>query len=77
MLRAGAVEAALPPLIDDATTFGDVGRALPDAFVLRGARIGEFSGLGEVGQLVALIGDELTGVDADQPVVLLTVPKRA
>jgi N-methylhydantoinase A/oxoprolinase/acetone carboxylase beta subunit len=77
MLRAGAVEAALPTLIDDATTFGDVGRALPDAFVLRGARIGEFSGLGEVGQLVALIGDELTGVDADQPVVLLTVPKRA
>ncbi|HTW84614.1 MAG TPA: hydantoinase/oxoprolinase family protein [Candidatus Sulfotelmatobacter sp.] len=76
-LRAGALESILPGLVDDATTFGDVGRALPDVFVLRGARIGEFAGLGEAAQILALARDELAGVDAGEPVVAITVPKRA
>jgi len=75
--RAGTLPAVLPNLLEEATTFGDVGRALPDLFVLRGARVGEFAGLAEIGQILALVGDELAGVDADEPVVAITVPKRA
>jgi N-methylhydantoinase A/oxoprolinase/acetone carboxylase beta subunit len=76
-LRAGDVAAALPRLIEDRTTFGDVGRALPDVFVLRGARIGEFAGMAEPSQIVGLARDELAGVDDDEPVVVVTVRKRA
>ena len=74
-LRRGDIAARLPNLVDDDTTFGDVGRALPDVYVLRGARIGNFAGMGEANQIVALVEDELAGVDADEPVILLTVPR--
>ncbi len=76
-VRAGDVAAALPRLIDEHTAFGDVGRALPDVFVLRGSRIGEFAGMGEAGQIVGLAQDELAGVDPAEPVVIVGVPKRA
>lgn len=76
-VRAGEVEAALPRLIDEHTTFGDVGRALPDVFVLRAARIGEFAGMAEAAQIAGLARDELAGVDPAEPVVVVTVPKRA
>ncbi len=77
VVRAGDVASALPRLIDEHTAFGDVGRALPDVFVLRGARIGEFAGMGEAAQIVGLAEDELAGVDPAEPVVIVTVPKRA
>jgi N-methylhydantoinase A len=76
-VRAGQVAAALPALIDEHTTFGDVGRALPDVFVLRAARIGEFAGMAEAAQIAGLAQDELAGVDPAEPVVVVTVPKRA
>ncbi|HZX67289.1 MAG TPA: hypothetical protein VFE70_00320, partial [Candidatus Elarobacter sp.] len=76
-VRCGEIAAVLERAIDDDTTFGDVGRALPDVFVLRGARIGEFAGMAEAAQIVALAQDELAGVDADERVVVITVPKRA
>jgi len=76
-VRCADVPAALARAIDDDTTFGDVGRALPDVFVLRGARIGEFAGMPEAAQIAALAGDELAGVDPNERVVIITVPKRA
>ena len=76
-LRRGDIAARLPALVDDDTTFGDVGRALPDVYVLRGARIGTFAGMGEANQIVALVEDELAGVDAGEPVIILSVPRRA
>ncbi|BDE05098.1 ATP-utilizing protein [Vulcanimicrobium alpinum] len=76
-LAAGTVADALPREIDDATTFGDVGRSLPDVFLLRGARIAEFSGMAEAAQIAGLVRDELDGVDAAEPVVVVTVTKRA
>ncbi|MDB5028490.1 MAG: hyuA, partial [Candidatus Eremiobacteraeota bacterium] len=39
--RAADVDRVLARAVDEQTTFGDVGRALPDVFVLRGARVGE------------------------------------
>lgn len=76
VVRADAIARVLPSRIDDDTTFGDVGRALPDVFLLRGARIAEFAGLAEAEQIAGLMQDELAGVAADELVVILTVPKR-
>jgi len=71
------VERVLVRAIDDHTAFGDVGRALPDVFVLRGARLAELAGMAEASQIAGLVADELDGVDPDETVVLLLVPKRA
>jgi N-methylhydantoinase A len=76
-LRAGAVPQVLPRAIDEQTRFGDVGRALPDVFLVRGARIGEFSGMAEGAHIVGLAADELAGVDEDEPIVVVLVPKGA
>jgi N-methylhydantoinase A/oxoprolinase/acetone carboxylase beta subunit len=70
-------ERVLMRAVDEHTTFGDVGRALPDVFLLRGARIGEFAGMAEAAQIAGLVNDELQAVGDDDPVVLLVVPKRA
>jgi N-methylhydantoinase A len=75
--RAGDVDAVAGRAVDEHTAFGDVGRALPDVFLLRGARIGEFAGMAESAQIVGLLGDELAGVADDERVILLVVPKRA
>jgi N-methylhydantoinase A len=75
--RAGAVERVLRRALDEHTAFGDVGRALPDVFLLRGSRVGEFAGMAEGEQVAALVREELGGVPDDDPVVLLVVPKRA
>ncbi|MDB5070154.1 MAG: hyuA [Candidatus Eremiobacteraeota bacterium] len=75
--RAADVERVLARAVDEHTAFGDVGRALPDVFVLRGGRIGEFAGMGEAAQIAGLVADELAGVADDDRVVLLIVPKRA
>jgi N-methylhydantoinase A/oxoprolinase/acetone carboxylase beta subunit len=77
MVRAGDVSAAVPSLVDAHTRFGDVGRALPDVFLLRGARIGEFTGMAEAAQIAGLIDDELAGVDPDEHVAILLVAKPA
>ncbi len=75
--RAREVEAVLTRVLEEHTAFGDVGRALPDVFLLRGARVAELAGMAEPAQIQGLIADELAGVDPDEPVVLLLVPKRA
>jgi N-methylhydantoinase A len=75
--RAADVDRVLGRAVDEHTAFGDVGRALPDVFLLRGSRIGEFAGMAEGEQVAALVREELSGVADDDPVVLLVVPKRA
>ena len=76
-LAAGDVAAVLPRLIEDATTFGDVGRALPDVFLLRAGRIGEFAGMAEAAQIAGLAHDELAGVEPGERVTVVSVAKRA
>ena len=73
----GGVERSLARAIDEHTAFGDVGRALPDVFLLRGGRIGEFTGMAEAVQIAGLVRDELAGVDDAEEIVLVIVPKRA
>jgi hypothetical protein len=76
-IRRGQLSVTLSRAIDDDTTYGDVGRAIPELFVLRGSRIAEFTGMADADQLAGLAEEELAGVDDDEPVIVLTVPRRA
>ena len=75
--RADTVAAVLARAIDEHTAFGDVGRALPDVFVLCGARIAEFAGMAEAVQIAGLVADELAGLADEADVAVVVVPKRA
>ncbi|MBV9271736.1 MAG: hypothetical protein JO165_11620 [Candidatus Eremiobacteraeota bacterium] len=74
---AGDVEATLPRLIENATNFGDVGRALPDLYLLHGGRIADFSGLASAEQALALAAEELSGREPSAPVIVLTAKRSA
>ncbi len=74
---AGEIETSLRTAIEDATNFGDVGRALPNVYVLHGARMADFSGLASADQAIALAAEELAGREPSAPVVILAAPNRA
>ena len=68
---------ALAAAIDEHTTYGDVGRALPDLWLLAGARIVELTGLRDSEGAVALAADEVAGLPADAAVAIVALAKRA
>jgi hypothetical protein len=74
---ASAAAQALPAAIEEATSFGDVGRALPELYVLHGGRIADFSGLASADQAVALAREELAELPPDGAVAVLTAPRPA
>jgi len=74
---AGTIQETLRAAIEEATSFGDVGRALPNVYVLHGARMADFSGLASADQAIALAVEELAGREPDAPVVILAAPNRA
>jgi N-methylhydantoinase A/oxoprolinase/acetone carboxylase beta subunit len=74
---AGRAAGDLATAIEDATAFGDVGRAMPNLYVLHGARIADYSGLVSAEQAVALAQEELAGREPDAPVVILTARRPA
>jgi N-methylhydantoinase A len=71
--RCGDLEPALRDAIESATSFGDIGRALPELYLLHGARIANFTGMANAQQAIALAKEEVTGRNADDPVAILTV----
>jgi N-methylhydantoinase A/oxoprolinase/acetone carboxylase beta subunit len=71
------VAASIGAAIEEYTTYGDVGRALPDLWLLAGPRIVELSGLSDAESAVALAADDVAGLPDDAPVALLTQAKRA
>ncbi len=74
---AGEIEARVRGAIESATDFGDVGRALPALYVLRGARIAAFEGLTSADQGAALAAEETEGCKPGDSVVLLLVARSA
>lgn len=62
--------------IERATHFGDVGRAIPALYLMRGARIAAFEGLSSADQGAALAGEATQGCAADERIALLVVPLR-
>ena len=74
---AGQAADDLAQVIDEQTAFGDVGRALPQVYVLHGAKISDLSGLASAAQVVALGVEALSGLAPDVPVCILTTKNRA
>jgi N-methylhydantoinase A len=75
LTRANAADAGARArrAIDEATRFGDVGRALPALYLARGGRIAAFEGLISSEHAEALLREELDGCDPLEPIALLTV----
>lgn len=74
---AGCAAEDLRAAIEDATAFGDVGRAMPNLFVVHGSRIADYSGLLSADQAVALAEEELAGREPGAPVLIITSPRPA
>ncbi|MFN0108090.1 MAG: hydantoinase/oxoprolinase family protein, partial [Blastocatellia bacterium] len=72
----GAVKEELEKAVDALTDYGDAGRAIPDIFVLYGARIANFSGLAELDQVIALAEVELRSIDEATKLVVIACPKQ-
>jgi N-methylhydantoinase A len=76
-ITAGTIEARVRAAIESTTEFGDVGRALPALYVLRGGRIAAFEGLTSAEQAAALAAEETEGCRPDEAVTLLLVGRSA
>ncbi len=74
---AGTMEDALRDAVESATSFGDVGRALPELFLIHGGKIADFTGLASVEQAVSLAKEEVSGRAHDDPIVIVTIPRTA
>ncbi len=71
------LERALTTLLEEATTFGDVGRALPDVHVIYGRRIADLGALAEPAQVLALAAEEVRGLAEGEPVAIVAVRRDA
>jgi N-methylhydantoinase A len=71
------IERDLTGAIDDDTVYGDVGRALPETYVIYNTRIADVGGTAERDGALALVREELAGLDHTTPVVILTARRRA
>lgn len=77
LASAEIAESVLRAAIDESTAYGDVGRALPDLYLLHGARIANLSGLASAEQAVALGLEDLAGREPNAPVIVLAAPRLA
>lgn len=68
------LETTLRNEIENATSFGDVGRALPNVYILHGGRLADFCGLASTDQAAALAQEETTGRDGDAQIAIITAP---
>ena len=74
-VTAGDLERALRNAMEEATSFGDVGRSLPSVYVIHGGRIADFSGLASIDQALALALEEIGGREPSDLVTIITVPR--
>lgn len=74
---AGNVARDVAAAVESATNFGDVGRALPALYLVRGGRIAAFEGLADATQAADLAAEELSGCEPSEPIAILTVPRSA
>ncbi|MHB8305509.1 MAG: hydantoinase/oxoprolinase family protein [Vulcanimicrobiaceae bacterium] len=74
---AAQAQVVLRDAVEEATAFGDAGRALPELYLLHGSRIADYCGLAEAEQAVALAAEELAGRAPGEPVVILAAHRQA
>jgi N-methylhydantoinase A len=72
-----ALDDALARAIEDATRFGDVGRALPDLYLVHRGHIADLRGMASAEQARALAREEIAGCDDAEEVVMITVSRAA
>ena len=71
--RVAEIERYASAGIELLARFGDVGRRLPDLYLLRRGRISELRGFADAERIVALLGEDLRGCDRDERVTLVFV----
>jgi N-methylhydantoinase A/oxoprolinase/acetone carboxylase beta subunit len=71
------LEAVLRRVLDDATSFGDVGRALPDVHLAYGSRVADLGALAEADHVIALATEELRGLEPATPVLIIASHRAA
>jgi N-methylhydantoinase A/oxoprolinase/acetone carboxylase beta subunit len=74
---AGNIEATLQRVLEALTSFGDVGRALPETTLVYGRRVADLGTLAEPAHVLALASEELRGVEPDTPVAILSARRSA
>jgi hypothetical protein len=62
-------------MLEEATAFGDVGRALPDCTLAYGHRVAELNGLADAAAVLALADEELSGLDDAAQVVAIVAER--
>ncbi len=72
-----ALDGALACAIENATRFGDVGRALPDIYLVHRGHIADLRGMVSAEQARALAEEEIAGCDPGESVAILTVSRAA
>ena len=69
------LKAVIAAAVEQLTDFGDAGRAIPDIFVLYGARLANFSGLADLEQVLVLSEVELRSLDPATKLIVIACPK--
>ncbi len=77
LTTAARLERTLADALEDATAYGDVGRALPDVHLVYGSRVADLGTLAEAAHVIALAMEEIRGLDGDAPIVVLAARKSA
>jgi N-methylhydantoinase A len=67
----------LARLLEDATAFGDVGRALPDLHVVYGRRVADLGALASASAVIALAIEEVRGLAPATAIALIASTRRA
>lgn len=74
---AARAAAALEQILDDATSFGDVGRALPEIALAYGSRVADLGTLADSQQVLALAAEELRGIAPGDAIAILAAKRDA
>ncbi len=69
--------ATVRAVLEEHTAYGDVGRVLPDLWLLVGARTVELAGLIDAESALALLADDVAGSTDDESLAIVAIPRRA
>ncbi len=73
----GALETTLRRVLEAMTSFGDVGRALPETTLVYARRVADLGTLAEPAQVLALATEEVRGLEPSAPVAIVSARRSA
>ena len=77
LITTPGLERALRDVLENATAFGDVGRALPSVSLVYGTRIADLGTLAEPSHVIALALEDVRGLDRDAAIAIVAARKDA